>query len=157
MNFTDLELCESVENDNFDVVIGFFDNELDVASGSSLNCGRRGGHGRQRPSGFVSDSVRGRLEQIVNASDEAASLRRFRAANFVNKLDNDELQNVIERMNLVDASLEISKCPISIALDEHHERVSLARSIFLGSQILRHHLRRVRNQVREVIVNDFNC
>ena len=52
-----------------------------------------------------------------------------RMANLVDKLDNDELQNLVEGLDLVNAAHKILQRPILISMDQHHERVALARWI----------------------------
>lgn len=99
---------------------------------------------------------------------------------FVNQLYNDKLKNVIEFMNLVDTRCEVVQCTLLIKgnkkylslssdsaphttypvhVDEHHESISLTRSILFSFEVAVDELRSVRDQTVKVpvqtIIDDF--
>jgi hypothetical protein len=47
-------------------------------------------------------------------------------AHFVNELDNHQLQNVTERVDLINTTAQVVQRAILISMDEHHESVTLA-------------------------------
>lgn len=74
-------------------------------------------------------------------------------ADLVDKLDNDELKNIAESIDLVDAAAEIVKGAILVGMNEHHEGVSLTRHILLALEEVSNDLRRVGHEEVEVLVD----
>lgn len=44
----------------------------------------------------------------------------------VDKLDNDELENLVEGLDLVDATNQVLEGAVLVSMDQHHERIALA-------------------------------
>ena len=73
--------------------------------------------------------------------------------NFVNKLDNNELQNVAKRVDLLNAAAQIIESAILVGVYEHHESVPLARHVLLALEKVSYYFWRVRHQKVEILVD----
>lgn len=62
---------QSIENDQLDVVVAFLDDQINVAGGGSLDGGRSTGQCDQGARGFVAGGGARRIQQVVDAADEA--------------------------------------------------------------------------------------
>lgn len=71
----------------------------------------------------------------------------------VDELNDDELEDVAERMHLVDAGRQVGQGAFLVGVDEHHEGVALARHILLALQEGQDQLGPVRNQKVKVLVD----
>ena len=66
------------------------------------------------------------VQEVVDAPDEAGALGWISQTDFVDQLDNDQLQNVAEVLDLLDARAEKVQGPILVSVDQHHERITFA-------------------------------
>ena len=72
-----------------------------------LDGGWTGGEGNESSCRLIADSSRGGVEKVINTSNEPGPLARVSMAHFIDQLNNDQLENIIEFMDLVDACGEV--------------------------------------------------
>ncbi|KAF1766794.1 hypothetical protein GCK72_006752 [Caenorhabditis remanei] len=142
------KLNQSIQNNQLHIVIALFHNKIDVSRCSGFDCSWSVGESDESSSSFVS---RIKYLKIVNASDEASALIRIIVTHFVNQLNDNQLQYVSERSNLIDASGQVVESTSLINMKKHHESVTLAGSILFCLKIFGDELRCIRNQEFEVL------
>ena len=72
----------------------------------------------------------------------------------VDELHDDQLEDVAERVDLLDAGAEVGERALLVGVDEHHEGVAATRHVLLALQERRDQLRRVRDQEVKVPASD---
>ena len=75
----------------------------------------------------------------------------------VHQLHNDQLEDVAEGVDLVNAAGQVLQCLVLIRMDEHHEGVPLAAGVLLSLKESQHDFRSVRDEEIEVLVDGENC
>ena len=148
-----LEVFEAVQHNQFHAIICLFDNQIHVGLGHGGDGCRRTAQSHQRPRRIVAHSGRGRIEKIVDATDEATPLGDVRSTDLVDKLNNHQLKDFIEGAHLVDAGAQKVESTRLINGDEHHKRIALTRSILFSLEIVLDRLRRIRKKRLEVFVD----
>ena len=73
--------------------------------------------------------------------------------NLVDQLHNDQLQNVSEIVDLIQARCQIVQSSLLVGMEQHEKGISLARHVLLGVQEVGNQFRSVRNQPFEVLVD----
>lgn len=71
----------------------------------------------------------------------------------IDKFNNDQLQNITERIHLLNAAAEVIQSSLLVRMNQHHEGIPLAAHVLLPLQEVGDHLGRVRHQKVEVLVN----
>ena len=66
------------------------------------------------------------VQEVVDAPDKARALGWISQTDFVDQLDNDQLQNIAEVLDLLDARAEKVQGPILVSVDQHHKRITFA-------------------------------
>jgi hypothetical protein len=92
-------------------------------------------HSYQSSGSFITNWWAAGVQKIIDAPDKAGALGGIGQANFVDQLDDDQLQNVTEVLNLLDARAEEVQGPILVGVDQHHECVPFAWHVLKFIQI----------------------
>jgi hypothetical protein len=69
----------------------------------------------------------------------------------VDKLDDDQLQDVTEGVDLFDAAAQVVQCSVLVGVYEHHECIALARHVLFALEKVRNQLWRIGNQKVEIL------
>lgn len=83
----------------------------------------------QSSGGLVTNWWAARVQEVVDAPDKARALGGIGQAHFVDQFDDDQLQNVAEVLDLLNARAEEVQGSILICVDQHHEGVSFTRHV----------------------------
>ena len=75
---------------------------------------------------FVANGGAVRVEEVVDAADESGPLGGIGQADLVYELYDDELQDVAEVLDLLNAGTEEVQGSVLVGVDQHHERVALS-------------------------------
>mmetsp|Transcript_9026 Transcript_9026/g.31070 ORF Transcript_9026/g.31070 Transcript_9026/m.31070 type:complete len:642 (+) Transcript_9026:3130-5055(+) len=143
-----LHVLQLAQNDQLDVVVAVVDEKLAVARSGGPN--GRGGP-RQLDQGVGTLVRHGgvlRRHQGQNELDVFSLVLGLRSAHRPDQVEDDELQNVWPRWQLVELGQEVLDREVGRGGAEHQQSVPPCRDVLLrGQEVLQHHLARVRKEL----------
>mmetsp|Transcript_20223 Transcript_20223/g.51199 ORF Transcript_20223/g.51199 Transcript_20223/m.51199 type:complete len:491 (-) Transcript_20223:435-1907(-) len=147
------QVLQPLEHDELDVVVRLRGEQLRIRGRRRLDRGLRGGEGDQRRGALVDHRGRLRVEEGEYASDVLGLLVRVGADDLAYELEHDQLQYVAPRRHLVEVLRKVLDRAVLRRVEEHEERVALARHVRLRLEHLLDEGGAVGEQLLETLVD----
>ena len=111
---------------------------------------------RLRRDPFVANGLRSRFEERGDAPNESRAFLRIVLRNFVHQFDDDQWNDVAERIPLMDHTLKVIQRAFLFDVNEHEQRLASTRHVLFDIEEFADQFRRVGNERIELLLNGEN-